>query len=233
TPPVVSFSTPANNSIHSNMNITFSGNVSDDKMLASLVIRIYSQETEPKEVNITDKIIENTWRYVHIFEKDGSYTITITAKDASGNQASYSIHIKINPPIVNKKPSLSMPSRNPTKGTTSTTFSFKVTYTDEDSTNPVNAIYVKITIDGLEHNMSYMSGTVSQGAIFEYRTKLKDGLHTYYFKCSDGIDETTLDDSGLPFSFKVEKPKSSPGYNAFLVLFGIMLIAYMLAKRRI
>jgi hypothetical protein len=215
------------------MSVTFSGNVSDNKMLASLVIKIDSQETEPDEINITDKIIENTWRYIHIFEKEGSYTITITAKDASGNQASSSIYVTINLPIENKKPSLGMPSRNPTKGTTSTTFSFKVTYTDEDSTNAINAIYVKIIIDGLEHNMSYMSGTVSQGAIYEYRTKLKDGLHTYYFKCSDGLDETSLDDSGFPFSFKVEKPKSSPGYNALLVLLGIMLFAYMLAKRRL
>ena len=232
TPPIVSFSAPANNSIHSTLNITFSGNVSDDRMLASLVI-IYTQQTDnpnTEEVNITDRIIEYTWRYTHDFKNEGIYTVTIIAKDTSGNIASSTLSITIKLPSQNKKPSLSMPTRTPTKGTTSTTFSFKVTYTDEDGSN---ANYVNIIIDTLEHNMSYMSGNVAQGAIFEYRTKLKDGLHTYYFKCSDGIEVTSLDDSGLPFSFKVEKPKSSPGYNALLVSFVIMLFAYMLAKKRI
>ncbi len=229
TPPVVSFTSPMNGTTLSAMSAVISGSASDDRGLASLFLKIGNANA----INITDCLSGASWTYMCVFDAQGAQVVELTATDHSGNTASAYLHITINIPVANSAPTLGSALVYPSKGTTSTTFSFKVSYVDKDGTSPA---YVNVVIDGEKHNMTYMSGTNVDGAVYEYRAKLRDGSHRYYFEASDGKEEASLDDAGSPFALRVDKPKSSPGYNTFALLVALALIgacACALARRRV
>ncbi len=93
----------------------------------------------------------------------------------------------------NNPPVLSSGSVSPTSGTTDTTFTYEVTYTDADGDAPS---YVRVYIDGVGYPMIKVSGTYSGGAVYRYTTTLGAGPHTYYFAASDGTDSARLPSSG-------------------------------------
>jgi phospholipase C len=68
---------------------------------------------------------------------------------------------------------------SPATGTASTSFTFSATYTSADGTDPTNGALVYI--DNVSHPMTYMSGTNSAGAVYQYATTLSTGTHTYFF----------------------------------------------------
>jgi hypothetical protein len=81
-------------------------------------------------------------------------------------------------PLANNPPSLASGSVSPSQGTTSTTFTYQVTYTDIDNDPPS---LKRVYIDGTPYTMSYVSGNYTSGAIYQYNTKLSVGNHNYYF----------------------------------------------------
>ena len=85
-------------------------------------------------------------------------------------------------------PTLSNSILSPTSGLIGTTFTYQIVYTDIDSDAPS---YIKVYIDGTGHPMTYVSGTYTSGALYQYKTSsLAGGSHTYYFEASDGIVTT-------------------------------------------
>ncbi len=93
----------------------------------------------------------------------------------------------------NNSPTLSSGSVSPKSGTTSTTFRYKVIYTDADNDPPV---VKRVYIDGKPNTMSYSSGSYISGATFVFSTKLPVGNHTYYFYFTDGNGTARLPVNG-------------------------------------
>ncbi len=99
-------------------------------------------------------------------------------------------------PTASSAPTLSNGYVSPTSGTTSTNFSYYITYVDPSGTNPSSTIVV---IDNSPHSMSLYTGTASNG-IYQYSTALSVTSHTYYFMFTSGLSgQTAL--FGLPTQF--------------------------------
>ena len=93
---------------------------------------------------------------------------------------------------------------DPDSGTASTSFSFKVVYTDADN-NPPNSPNVHIdgdatgvgmALDTLASDPTLRDGDYTNGEQYVYTTTLGVGTHDYYFTASDGTDTARLPSSG-------------------------------------
>jgi subtilase family serine protease len=92
----------------------------------------------------------------------------------------------------NKPPSLSNGYVDPSLGTTSTTFSYYVSYSDPEGASPT---VKRVWIDGGSRDMSLYSGSASSGT-YRYQTTLSAVSHNYYFEFSDGVNIVRLPSSG-------------------------------------
>jgi len=105
---------------------------------------------------------------------------------------------------------LSQPKIEPDPGTEATSaWLFSVTYAQPNDLQPD---YVRVVIDGAEHDMSSSQEDYSTGATFEHthNATFVEGEHTYRFKASDGVTEVS---TGV-FSFSVG---GAPGLAAITV----------------
>lgn len=135
-----------------------------------------------------DYISGATYQYTTTSLNIGSHSYYFETSDGIDMDLSESYD---GPTVVpNQPPSLSSGSVSPSSGTTGTTFTYEVTYTDADGDVPS---YVTVYIDGTGHSMSKTSGTYAGGALYRYTTSsLGTGSHTYYFSTSDGTDTARL-----------------------------------------
>ncbi|MFX0200902.1 MAG: thrombospondin type 3 repeat-containing protein, partial [Candidatus Hodarchaeota archaeon] len=77
---------------------------------------------------------------------------------------------------------------------TDDTFTYQVTYTDNDGDAPS---FVRVYIDGSPHNMAQVNGTYTDGVTYHYITSsLSIGSHNYYFSASDHTDTDRLPKNG-------------------------------------
>lgn len=106
----------------------------------------------------------------------------------------------------------------PSSGVAGTTFTYKVTYKDEDGHAPS---YVRVYIDGSPRNMTFVSGDYKTGATFRYQwttTSADVSTHNYYFTASDPFQPQlarlpptgtysgpTVTEPPRPFDFRLEK----------------------------
>ncbi|MEX2714706.1 MAG: S8 family serine peptidase [Candidatus Sigynarchaeota archaeon] len=93
--------------------------------------------------------------------------------------------------VTNAPPTLTMPSVSPPSGSIITTFIFTVRYTDSENQAPTQ---INVSIDGIHYAMSKQnpSDTVySDGCIYQLITTLVEGVHSYSFSCSDGLNPVT------------------------------------------
>jgi hypothetical protein len=86
-------------------------------------------------------------------------------------------------PIVLAKPSVAPPS-----GSTTTPFTFQVTYGSVSGASPTIA---QVYVDSTAYAMTRVSGSNSTGAVYQAVTTLPAGSHTYYFVFSDGTNHWT------------------------------------------
>jgi hypothetical protein len=82
---------------------------------------------------------------------------------------------------------ISGPGVSPATGSTSTSYSFQVTYTSVDSLDPTNGALVYI--DNVAQPMTYISETSLTGALYNYTTTLDAGSYTYYFLFANASNE--------------------------------------------
>jgi len=107
-------------------------------------------------------------------------TNIISESNESNNERSESFSATSSP---NQAPILSSGSVSPASGTTSTTFTYSVNYSDPDGDTPSTKY---VYIDGNPYIMSFSSGSASNGTYTYRKTNLSAGSHNYYFKFNDG-----------------------------------------------
>ena len=103
---------------------------------------------------------------------------------------------------VNDAPVLSKSSVSPTKGNTTTKFTFSVTCSDIDSAKDPD---VKLVIGGKEHVCAKSSGNLKTGAVFKCETNLTAGEHAFYF-IADDKDGGSASTKNQTVSVKKEAP---------------------------
>lgn len=111
----------------------------------------------------------------------GSHNYWFIVDDANSNDVTTGT-AQVN---VNRKPTLSGDSVLPTTGNAGETFSFKVTFTDQDGDMPS---YIKSVIDAAEYSMTEDDAgdtDTTNGKAYHYDKALSGGNHPYYFKTSD------------------------------------------------
>jgi PKD repeat protein len=85
--------------------------------------------------------------------------------------------------VLSPPPTLSSGMVSPLSGMVENTYTYEVTYADADGDAPS---YIRVYIDGVPHDMSYVSGTYAGGALYRYTISgLSAGSHTYYFEAAD------------------------------------------------
>ena len=125
----------------------------------------------------------------------GIYWVNVSVIDEEGliNYTNFTLIIKHK----NQAPHLSNAGLNPVNGTVDTSFTFYVIYTDADN----HSGEVRVYIDGIPHVMTpdpkYHS-RYFKGVNFTYKTKLKQGNHTYYFQAQDEWGLEAIYDEGVP-----------------------------------
>jgi hypothetical protein len=104
--------------------------------------------------------------------------------------------------IKNRIPQLLNFKMTPTEGDTNTEFTFSVKYFDLDDDAP---IIIQIIIDGNASDMELKPGEIFYNGVYEYKTKLTKGEHTYYFSASDGLIFNNSDNFTTKFIVESEK----------------------------
>jgi hypothetical protein len=126
-------------------------------------------------------------------------------------------------------PSLTSGSVSPSSGTTSTNFTFEVTYSNANGNAPS---YVTVHIDGFSYSMSKVSGDYTIGATYQYTTSsLSTGSHTYYFETSNGTYTARLPSSGSYNGPSVTNPLSPPppGTSPWIYVGAVVVIVVIIA----
>jgi hypothetical protein len=127
--------------------------------------------------------------------------------------------------IINNIPQLLNFKMTPNIGDTDTDFTFSVTYFDLDDEVPT---IIHVVIDGNNYDMLLKSGEIAYNGRYEFKTKLSEGIHSYYFIASDGKDTNT---SAIFTTPKIESPEKikddeaeKEGLAWELLIFGIVII---------
>ncbi|HIE53481.1 MAG TPA: M6 family metalloprotease domain-containing protein [Armatimonadetes bacterium] len=135
----------------------------------------------------------------------GTYTVTPSKQNYTFNPSSRQVTVGPDQTAVNfvgsteqrnNPPTLKNGSVSPSTGNVSTTFTYKVTYTDADNDAPS---YVRVYIDGQAYDMNKdpKDNTYTDGVVYTYdKTNLAKGSHKYHFEASDGKDTARLPSSG-------------------------------------
>jgi hypothetical protein len=99
----------------------------------------------------------------------------------------------------------------PRSGTTQTTFTFSVTYTDSAGCAPDRIV---VTIEGVgEVNMKYDRGSLTGGAVFQAKLQLQAGRRGYFFEATSGSGaglRTVKLKNVDPADVVVSKPEDPP-----------------------
>jgi len=131
-----------------------------------------------KDFEFTAQLVEGTHSYY--FEcSDG---ITSARLPATGTFKGPIVEL-----IENQAPRLRTWKAEPENGDEDDSFVFSINYLDGDNDEPVLS---KIVIDGDEHEMTSENDDFSEGVVYTFSTYLEAGDHSFYFRFSDGTEET-------------------------------------------
>lgn len=83
---------------------------------------------------------------------------------------------------------------NPVVGSSQDTYTYSVIYAGLDSNPTITA-----NIDGTSFPMTKV-GTNKQGSLYQYKTRMKKGTHTYSFNSVDSSGSHTIPDNGVPYT---------------------------------
>ncbi len=92
----------------------------------------------------------------------------------------------------NHAPSLEVGQVNPQTGTSTTMFTYTVTYKDLDGQAPQ---FINVVIDDVRHTMINVRGSTAYktGVEYQFAMILTTGTHQFYFEASDGADLAIFD----------------------------------------
>jgi predicted transcriptional regulator len=94
----------------------------------------------------------------------------------------------------------------PAEGDTDTEFTFSVKYFDLDDDEPV---IIQVVIDNNAFDMKLEPGEIIFNGVYEYRTKLTTGKHTYYFSASDGLFFNNSDSFTTQYIIEADKQEDN------------------------
>jgi len=151
----------------------------------------------------------------------GVYVISVTVLDGHGGSAQSDINVTVtNSPVLSWTGETDYVSNglNPETGYSTTTFVYRVKYTDADDDAPVSGypkVHIKKSgteISGSPFSMTYVSGNYNTGAIYTFSiTDLTEGAtdYLYYFEAKDaygvaatGAPLTSLDAPDIDISYR-------------------------------
>ncbi len=190
------------------------------------------------ETNAPWLSFNETSRELHGVPQDGDeglYWVNITLMDEDGAIGWTNFTVNVTKPTGpgpsdNNEPELSNGGMSPASGDEDTQFTFSVHYTDEDGDPPTS---IKVVIDGVEHDMFLKPGENATDGIYEFKTKLPKGNHTYYFEATDGEAAATSSDDTptseadaitTPPIKEGEEKKSKEGENDWMLWVAIIVI---------
>ncbi len=147
-----------------------------------------------------------TYNYAILLSSGSDYSYSFSSEDDTGLGATGDAVSSQDGPVVSHIPFLTWPGGtgyltdglDPETGVVSTTFTYKVIYTDQDNDQPlsgyplVHIIKESAEIPGSPHQMSFESGDMISGATFSFSLTLPPGEYEYYFECYDkwGLSST-------------------------------------------
>ena len=169
------------------------------------------------------------------------YTYYFEAQDVYGAQATGAPTSSIDAPDVkiNNPPTLSWTGEtnyisdgvHPESGDRTTTFVFRVKYTDIDNDAPKSGypkVHIKkggVSIPGSPFSMTYVSGNYNTGAIYTFSTTLSPGTdYTYYFEAQDIYGETAVGNPTIETTGPLYVIANPPVINEVKVYHGIFKI---------
>lgn len=170
--------------------------------------------------------------FKYTFDHPMEVLMTLTVTDVAGNEASGSMTVTVL--TSNRAPRLTLGMVDPAEGHTGTTFTFKVTFWDADGDTGT----VDMVLDGETYTMvADPSDTDStDGVVYTYSTKLKEGDHDYHFGARDtlGFDATgpCVGDENERTLTVYKQTEAAPGMEAVLAMTAMALLGSVLVLRR-
>jgi hypothetical protein len=168
----------------------------------------------------------------------GWYWVNISVNDGEGGWCFQEFTLKVIKQTVEPllPPRLSSPKISPTSGDTVTLFSFSVDYSHPNGDPPDS---IQVVIDGEAHNMTSTNGH------YEYKTKLSEGNHTYYFTTKLGEFTVNTDTFNTGHITKAEgQPEDGDGDDKedntmlyvgiaiIVVILIVLILLFVLLKRK-
>ena len=144
------------------------------------------------------KFVESNWGLGNLGQRDANPTISDLMDYFNFSQTPRSPLI-ITPPSYST--TLSVPTigtvgvLNPAVGGPNTNYTFSMVY-NLSSTPAVH----NVTIDGTAHAMTSIGPAQPKGTLYQYKTKLAVGTHSFTFTFSDTSGTITMPFNGVPFS---------------------------------
>ncbi len=181
----------------------------------------------PSDIDYTDGCV---YQYTTTLPQ-GTHNYSFKTSDGTSSQqyppSGSTTSVITEPHALNHAPALSSCSVSPASGRSGATFTFRVTYTDEEGDAPA---YVRAIVDGKTYEMNKTSGDYKAGATYEVKVKLKTGKHTFYFMTSDGnATNSTIELSGPKVA---SSQQSTPGFTGALVACTLAFCIAIIVVRR-
>jgi len=135
-------------------------------------------DSKPELMTLTDSS-EDTYEYQkRIYIEEGQHEYYVQVSDDIAADVS-----DVEPLNLTGYPALKAPGFNPDGPRSEQTVQFTVVYQDRDGRSPS---YVRIYLNGVEHQMNLSGGDYASGAVFTYSEQLPRGTHTYSYNASNG-----------------------------------------------
>ena len=210
-----------------------------DPIQVDLTWKLNTDASQWLSINSSTGWLNGTPSYTEI----GSYYVNVSVDDNVGGIDFHYFTLSVIQLLYNNKPELTEGKTIPITGNTNTEFTFSVHYSDIDGDKPSN---IQVVIDGEKFNMTLKSGEIASNGTYEYKTKLSEGEHSYYFKANDGIDDaisgddiTPTIDSAANIIPEVTKPKVEKAgqdleywvYLLILIIIIILIILFFIVTR--
>ncbi len=135
-------------------------------------------DSKPEPMTLTDSD-EDTFEYQKkLFVEEGYHEYYVQVSDDISVDVS-----DVEPLNLTGFPALKAPGFTPEDPRSEQSIHFSVVYQDRDGRAPS---FVRVCIDGNDHQMNLTSGDYTTGAIYSYFTMLPRGVHTYSYNVSNG-----------------------------------------------
>ena len=152
-----------------------------------------------------DKFIEENWSLGNMGQRDANPLVGDLMDYFNFSQTPNPrlIEPMLNYPTLLKLGGSAPGSLQPTDGSAKTKFTYSVDYLG--TTHPTVS---NIQIDGVNTFPMTDAGPIKGGELYQYRTNLPVGSHSFSFTFSDGSTTSTFPDNGLPFPGPIVHPFS-------------------------